>query len=388
MDLHWRPQGFTCPNGDTYPWLWLWDSCFHSIIWGHLGNSERALTELGTALSSQDDDGFIPHLAYLDGNDSHSDFWGRPLTSSITQPPIYGHVVAALTRMGIAVPEELSVRAARGLRFLLERRRRSETGLIELVHPWESGCDDSPRWDDLYAPRSSASGSDPYDKNLWFTRKGELLASIERSATGAPLSNLEFAVGSVAFSAVTAFCSAELASVTGDDDLAGMGSDLAAALSRRWSPELCTWLDDGPTASGSGRFRTLEALLPLLVETDPAVTDAVIAELTDESAFAGEFGTWQVHKGEPRFNRGVYWRGPAWPQLDYLIWLAVRRAGRGDVADAIATQTRRGMDRSGFAEYWDADDASGGGAIPQSWAVLGICMATSAAKDDPSNRTS
>lgn len=374
MERHWRAKGFTCPNGVTYPWLWLWDSCFHSIIWSHLGNPERAVLELETALSSQDSDGFIPHLAYLDGSDSHSDFWGRGATSSITQPPIYGHVVAELTRRNVEVPRTLQEQAARGLRFLIEERRRSESGLIELVHPWESGCDDSPRWDDLMAPDSSTDGPDPYDKDRWFARKGELLASIRRSESGAPLSNPEFAVGSVAISAITAFCAAELAAVTGDGELDAMGRELAGQLRGRWSPELRTWVDDGPTATGSGRTRTLEGLLPLLVETDQAVIDEVVEALTPGGGFAGEFGLWQVHPDEPRFARGTYWRGPGWPQLDYLVWLALERVGQRELALDLARRTRRGAKASGFAEYWDADTADPGGAVPQSWAVLAVCM--------------
>ncbi|HTO01892.1 MAG TPA: hypothetical protein VL068_14580 [Microthrixaceae bacterium] len=374
MAEHWRPQGFTCPNSTTYPWLWLWDSCFHSIIWGHLGDPERALTELATALSSQDADGFVPHLAYLNGYDGHSEFWGRSGASSITQPPIYGHTVAELTRLGIEVPEELRVKATAGLNYLLRERRRSSSGLIELVHPWESGCDHSPRWDDLMAPGNVDSALDPYDKDIWFHRKGELLGSIARSASGAPLWNPEFPVGSVAFSAIVAFCAEELASVTHDEDLARMGRELGAELQGRWDSELRTWVDDGPTASGSGRIRTLEALLPLLVETDTSAIGEVVAELTDPAAFGGEFGLRQVHPGESRFAAGSYWRGPTWPQLDYLLWIALKRAGNSEVASTVAERTGHGAERSGFAEYWDSDSGEPGGAMPQSWAVLAICM--------------
>ena len=224
LEQHWRAQGFTCPNGTTYPWLWLWDSCFHSIVWAELGEAERAVSELAVALSGQDADGFVPHLLYLDRSDTHDAFWGRPATSSITQPPIYGHTIAELGRRGIDVPADTVERATAGLRFLLERRRRSRAGLIELVHPWESGCDHSPRWDDLIVPPAAGAGRstvDPYDGERWFERKGELLAGIHRSRSGSPLWNDDFAAGSVAFSAITVFCVDELVSVTGDASLAG-----------------------------------------------------------------------------------------------------------------------------------------------------------------------
>ena len=50
----WRPRGatipaggFCVPNPTTYPWQWLWDSCFHAVVWAHLGD-ERAVVELRT----------------------------------------------------------------------------------------------------------------------------------------------------------------------------------------------------------------------------------------------------------------------------------------------------------------------------------------------------
>jgi hypothetical protein len=397
LDDQWREPGFSCPNGTTYPWLWLWDSCFHAIVWAELGEPDRAVSELAVALSGQDDSGFVPHLLYLDGSSAHAGFWGRAHTSSITQPPIYGHTVAELARRGIEVAPGTLERATAGLRFLFEQRRRSPAGLIEIVHPWESGCDHSPRWDDLMVPpgagpdsagsdsaASDSAGSgarrgavpeDPYDEAVWFRRKGELLSTVRRTSGGAPLSNDAFAVGSVAFSAMTVFCADELVTVTGDRSLASMAAEVREALADRWEPGLRTWIDDGPTARGSGRIRTSEVLTALLVETRREVVGAVVDELTDPSGFGGDFGPTQVHRGEPRYRPASYWRGPSWPQLDYLLHVALERAGRSDTARLVADGTVRGAVGSGWAEYWDADTGRGGGAAPQSWTTLAACLA-------------
>ncbi len=386
LDEHWRAPGFTCPNATTYPWLWLWDSCFHSIVWAELGEADRALQELRTALGGQDGEGFVPHLRYLDGFDGHQALWGDPPVrdgvpaSSITQPPIYGLTVAELVRRGIEVPTDLLDSAAAGLWFLLERRRRSPGGLVELVHPWESGCDHSPRWDDLMSP-GHAPSVDPYDERRWFERKGELLSSIRRSPGGAPLDNDEFAVGSVAFSAIVAHCARALAGVSGDRAMLASADELAAAVAARWDPGRRTWVDDGPTAQGSGRIRTSEALLGLLVHHDPSVVDDVVAELTDLDAFGGGFGPAQVHRDEPTYRRGSYWRGPSWPQLDHLLIAALARAGTpagADGARRLATASAIGAVRSGWAEYWDPDTVAPGGAAPQSWSTLAICWNESA----------
>ena len=60
---------------------------------------------------------------------------------------MYGHAVAELLRRrGIAVPDEVVERAVLGVQFFL-RDRRHPSGLIAITHPWETGCDDSPRFD-------------------------------------------------------------------------------------------------------------------------------------------------------------------------------------------------------------------------------------------------
>jgi hypothetical protein len=386
LESHWREPGFTCPNDTTYPWLWLWDSCFHAMVWAELGEPDRALSELAVALGGQHRSGFVPHLRYLDHSRVHDEFWqhrpvgSAPSASSITQPPIYAMAVVDLVWRGIDVPDELVERATAGLWFLLDRRRRSAAGLIELVHPWESGCDHSPRWDDLMSvglEAGSATAPDPYDEQHWFDRKGELLTSVHRDADGAPLWNDEFAVGSVAFSAITAHGARELATLTGDALLSDAATDLTAALARRWDPQRRTFLDDGPTARGSGRIRTSEALLPALVVRDADVVAEVAAELTDSSALGGAFGPAQVHRDEPTFRAGSYWRGPSWPQLDHLLAVALATSGVAEgeaAAGPVARASAAGAVRSGWAEYWDPDDAAPGGAVPQSWTTLAVLL--------------
>jgi len=367
LEAAWRDDaigGYCVPNATVYPWQWLWDSCFHAVVWAQLGD-ERALIELRSALSDQTDDGFVPHLRYGPGHHPHEALWGRRGGSSITQPPMYGHAVAEVARLGLAPTSDLVNRAQRGLEFLLERCHRTAAGLVELCHPWESGCDDSPRWDDTVP-----GGRTP---KAWYALKGELVASIERSSSGAALHNPAFAVGSVGFSALVAWNAIELATVTGDEHLVSSARELADAIDGRWDADLVTWIDDGPTAQGSGRVRTLDALLPALVSPRPEV----FAELLDPGAFGAECGPRGVHREEPSYEPDEYWRGPAWPQLTYLLWVAATSSGSEEVGSALVRSMVSGVERSGYAEYWVADTGAPLGAVPQTWSnlVLRMCRA-------------
>lgn len=365
LDAAWRDDGagggYCVPHPHTYPWQWLWDSCFHSVVWADLGDP-RAVAELTSVLAYQDADGFVPHLRYGSGANPHADLWGVRNVSSITQPPMYGHAARVLSDGGFVVPPEVLRRARLGLEFLLQRRRRSAAGLVELCHPWESGCDDSPRWDDALEGEWTSA--------RWFDRKGELVGTIERLAGGAPVHNPEFAVGSVGFSALVAWNALELASLTGDAPLRAEAEHLVAALDARWDAALGTWIDDGPTATGSGRVRTLDALLPLLVCPRPSAFD----QLIDPQAFGAACGPTGVHRRESSFAPEGYWRGPAWPHLGYLLWCAATKWRRSDVSRSLVRSITRGAVASGFAEYWEPDSGNGLGAIPQSWTLLIMAM--------------
>jgi hypothetical protein len=187
LDRHWQDAGFTVPHPDVYPWRWLWDSCFHALVWLELGD-ERALEELRAVFRWQHADGFVPHIGY-EGGSAHHSLWGRGDASTITQPPMYGHVVAALGEAGLDVPAEMVERAAAGIGWVLRHRRRGEDRVV-IVHPWESGCDDSPHWD-AWCPGPG------WDRRRWYERKGELVRALHLDGHGAALGSSEFEVALV-----------------------------------------------------------------------------------------------------------------------------------------------------------------------------------------------
>ncbi|WP_420638332.1 MGH1-like glycoside hydrolase domain-containing protein [Candidatus Poriferisocius sp.] len=365
LAAHWVPEGYTAPNPATYPWQWLWDSCFHALCWTELGD-DRGLEEIRTALSVQAADGFVPHMNYVREPGVAADLWGRPGASSITQPPMYGHALAEMVRRGVEVEPETVAAAEWGLRFLLFDRERLPGGLVALCHPWESGADDSPRWDD-FCPGG-------FTRDRWRPIKNRLVATVERSACGSPVANPAFDCASAGFNALVVFNAWELASVTGRTEVTERADELAGCLAAQWDEPRRTWADAGLAATGSGRARTLDGLLAMLVAEEPDRIDAAAEALTDPEAYGGGCGPAGVHRAEPGFDPRAYWRGPAWPQLSYLMWVGLLRHGRQEAAAAVAAATVRGAMRSGFAEYWDPDDGTAGGAVPQGWAAVAALM--------------
>jgi hypothetical protein len=373
LHAHWREPGFCVPNATTYPWQWLWDSCFHAVCWAHLGEGDRAVSELSNLFAHQSDDGFVPHMTYWQDGTTHATFWGRPGTSAITQPPMYGHALAELHRLGVTVPDQLVARAGRGLQYLFATRFRDGVGPV-ILHPWESGCDDSPRWD--------AWCASPWSFDQWKVVKGELVDSLtgadgsSLAADGSPGGNTRFEVTSAGFAALVAFNALELAVITDDDRLRSEAGAVADGLDRRWDPTRSTWTDlvvVGPDATAG--VRTLDALLPVLVSADSAAVSRAFTVIDDDGGFGGRFGPAATHRAEPSFDPGAYWRGPAWPHLTYLLWVAATRRGLDLVAAGLRRRLLAGAGCSGFAEYWQPDTGAGLGAVPQSWAALAAVVA-------------
>jgi hypothetical protein len=357
MEAHWSAHGYTVPHPARYPHQWLWDSCFHAVIWAELGD-DRAVTELASVFRHQAPSGFVPHLTYDGGHEPHAGLWGRPRTSSITQPPLYGHAVAVLARRGLDIPAEVVERAQRGLGFLLHGRPRLD-GLVTIVHPWESGADDSPRWDDW------CGGA--WDARSWRRRKGELVRSIEHAADGSPVANRPFTVASAGFNALVAFSATELAGAIGDGDLRREADAVAEALESCWDPQRATWVDRASGGGGSGAVRTIDALLGHLVSDRPFG-----AELFSADGYGTGHGPAGVHVEEPSYDPGAYWRGSSWPQLTYLLALAAGRRGDAAAEASLRGSLRRGAATSGLAEHWHARTGAPLGAVPQSWTGLAI----------------
>jgi hypothetical protein len=353
MNNAWREPGFCVPNQETYPHQWLWDSCFHALVWSALG-SDRGVTELQSCLARQHPDGFVPHMIYWQQPELDRDFWGRSETSTITQPPMYGHAIAELVRAGWPIPAELFDKARRGLQQLFGRPR-TPAGLIPVIHPWETGCDDSARWDTLVP-------DGPGDRvDRWRTVKSDLVAGI---AAG----RHDFVVGSVGFNGLVAWNALELASVSPDDseELTVAATELSALVAARWVGD--RWVDDGPA---SGDIRTLDSMAALLVDPRQEGFDALL----DPAAFGAPYGPRGAHRDEPSYDPNIYWRGPAWPQLSYLMMVAAHRAGHRSLSAELASQLVAGARQSGLAEFWNPETGQGLGAMPQSWAGLGLVAA-------------
>jgi hypothetical protein len=364
LNRAWDESGGYCrPNRRSYPHLWMWDSCFHAIAWSALGD-ERGLRELDAIFVGQLPNGFLPHMRY-----GRRTYARGPLkaVSSFTQPPVYARALKAAMDAGNTPSDRLLDGARRALQALWRDRERD--GLLVIVHPWEAGTDDSPRWD-------SWVGSSNWSRRVWTAFDRSLLKGTVFSPDGQAIDNPSFAVAPASFNAIAADAAVTLGELLGDTTWIARGRALADALDdAAWDAEELLWRDVAFAGGGaSTRIPTLDATLPALCTADSAKSSAALQQLRDADRFAAPYGPRFVPAHHPTYNPVQYWRGPAWPQLNYLAALAARRCGDDELGDDLGRLTKRSVLRAGFAEYWNPETGRGLGAKPQSWAAIAAAM--------------
>jgi len=148
--------GFTVPTARLYPYQWNWDSAFTALGFSTF-DRDRAWTEIETLFDAQWPNGMVPHIVFRSDDPDYfpgPTVWQTgttPPSSGHSQPPVAASVVCELLETG----DETDTARARVLfpklmayhAWFHNHRDPDETGLVAIMHPWESGRDNCPDWD-------------------------------------------------------------------------------------------------------------------------------------------------------------------------------------------------------------------------------------------------
>jgi hypothetical protein len=398
--------GYTVPTARLYPFQWNWDSAFVAMGFA-TGDCDRALTELEHLARGQWSDGMIPHIVFHGPSDTYfpgPDVWGtgsrapagRPATSGITQPPVFA---TALRFVWDAMPDDARrarrervaalYRAALAWhRWWVRARDPQGTGLVAVLHNWETGSDNSPAWDAALARvppttstpirRRDTSHVDPAMRpsDVDYQRYIHLVDTY-RAAGWDPewqWAVAPFKVAEVQTTAILARATEDLAALAGalgEDREAGELGDmrrrLCAGLMRQWRPALGRFVSHDLVAGRDIETATHAGFVPLLaLDVDGPTGTAATTELT---RWLGEvrLGLPAVPRSSPDFEPKRYWRGPVWAIVNWLLILGLHRNGRPDLAERLRMGTLAAIERAGFAEHFDPLTGEGGGGGSFSW---------------------
>ena len=385
---------YTIPTKGLYPFQWNWDSCLTALGLAHYDEA-RAWTEIDTLFAHQWPDGMVPHIVFHVLNDSYFPgpaVWrtGRPTaTSGITQPAVAGFAVRRL--FDRAKDKTLAAERARALlpkidawhRWFYENRDPRGEGLVAIIHPWESGRDNSIDWDEAFERvptdgvepyvRRDTQHADPahrptkaqYDRYIWLVQRFRGLDWDNSKLHDAS----PFRIVDPGFNAILIRSCADLADLAdelGEPRVAAENRARAergvAAMERLWSEPhgqyLCLDRVTGQlvdSASVGGLLAAFAAVPPTRAE--------VVARTIERLAGATRFIVPSHDPADARFDSKRYWRGPAWLVVNYMIADGLARAGETAIAERIRESSLELIAESGFAEYYDpiSGEPLGGG---------------------------
>jgi len=404
--LHKNDLGdWTKPAPRLYPHQWSWDSAFIAIGLARV-NIDRALRELESLFQAQWQDGRLPHIVfnpqardYFPGPDRWACAELTPLapklpeTSGLVQPPVHAIALECLWQVGDASIrtriEALLPKVIEWHRYLATSRDPDGSGLISIYHPWESGTDNSPRWDEPFsrlevgevppyvrhdlkhvADASERPTQPEYDRYLWLV---EGLKNVRYDDAAAHRSH-PFLIKDVLMSAIFSAGGASLARLSGSSDVAEWGARASAAVLRSVDADSGLALDWDVRANVPVRVQTCAGLAPLLLpEISADALESMVNLACGPRFAAGEAFAFPVVPSttpdSPGFQARAYWRGPSWPVFNWLLTDALRRHGRPDVAAALREANLGLLSRpeAQFAEYFDPYTAEPLGSLEQSW---------------------
>ncbi|MFA6449737.1 MAG: trehalase family glycosidase [bacterium] len=371
--------GFTCPSPTAYHWQWLWDSCFHAIAlrWNE---PDFAKGELLSLLSGQWEDGRIPNMVHIGKNwrfDSIIHNTGRD-TSGITQPPI---IADAAMRVHAVSPDKGFLEKAYGplvsyYEWLGTKREPKNDGLIEIYHPWESGIDNSPRWDSIFHIRR-------FHRKLFDLTKGRIMLKF----TGTKYDNegmkrvspylvrgIDMNCYYYANLKAMAAMARELGKPAEADAFEQRAQKTAdAVMKRMWSEEKQMFGDLIGRDEKLSVVPTLFSFMPLwagLVSDERA--KIMVGQLTDTKRFWTKYPVPTTDLTHPMFDPEGYWRGTVWINTNWFMIEGLARYGYNDIAQDVKERTLKMVDAGGIREYYNPLTGEGLGAKSFAWSTLVI----------------
>ena len=402
----------TKPSPHLYPHQWNWDSGFISIGYARY-DQERAQQELDTLFAAQWKNGMLPQIVFnpdaLGGYFPEPDFWQAErsanypkdfLTSGITMPPV--HAMAALRIFQFAADRDAAREWLRNIypkvlalhEYFYRERDPQQEGLVYLRHPWESGLDNAPTWDDpLKAisvdkaklpryerrdlkkgiPASQRPSDDDYDRYVFLVDLFRRLNYDE----AAIYQECPFLIQGPLFNSILSKSNedlVEIGAILGEDtgQVQEWHRQTNRALEKLWDPRHGAYDVFDLRAGEPVGTLTAAGFLPLLCGAPTseqaqgiykALESASFCPMHDSSCFS--IPNYSLEGAS--LNASNYWRGPVWINTNWLLMQGLLRYGFKEKAESVRYHIIDLVRRWGFHEYFDPYKGTGYGADNFSW---------------------
>lgn len=384
---------FTVPSPERYPFQWLWDSCFHALMYASLNEPEKAKAEIRSLVRKQHQSGLLPHITFWHDTPNSLPNWGRELrghdlnhvfgvagTSSLTQPPLLARTVVELYQKtnDMAFLTETYPSLIHYFNYLHTQRTSRWSHLPFIINPDESGEDNARRFDEPLTLATETTDSDHLTRRLDLMEKLSLCDFDTKTCM-----RNHFAVIDVSFNCIYL------------DGLQAM-SEIAALLGKsltkkqlyrrisRVKKEIRKKLSNDSIHFYSVDVRTKRQIqtldwtifMPLfagLVDSEGA--EILVEKLFDKKQFWSEYGVRTLPLTDAAYQPDTgFWRGPVWFAPHYFIYKGLLRYGYTAEAARVKNKTKLLLENDGWREHYNGDTGKGFGAHHFTWGGLYLAM--------------
>ena len=394
-----RKNGYTLPtNNKLYPAQWNWDSAFIALGYSHF-NLDFSITEIETLLDGQWDDGMVPHILFHEKDTSYfpnHTTWkcGKNIPSSgITQPPVLAIILKKIIENN-QLNDDQNSRILKILKkikkyheWFIKFRDPNKTGLVSILHPWESGYDNSPIWDEPmnnilvdkelnYQRRDlEVSNSDErplkidYDRYVTIKDQFRDVNYDPNKLYGLSIFN----VVDVGFNSLFLKANKDLVKLLKKFKLNYDELDLFISKSESEIIKLYNYDSDEFVSKDLNTNKDISI---------PSITNyfTLIADLKNDKLNKKIINNLKNHNLNEKyifstikpdhqtFEEKRYWRGPIWINCNWIIYQGIKNKDK-DYSITIKNETISLIDNKGFHEYYSCNDGSVMGANNFSWSA-------------------
>lgn len=410
---------FTKPAPSLYPHQWNWDAGFIALGYAR-SDYQQACAELSALFRGQWANGMVPQIVFSVENVGQYFpgyfFWdtrgvpGKPRnvrTSGITQPPIHGFILQRLLECSPDLKasrpyfQRMFDRIVLLHQYYYQFRDPQREGLAFICHPWESGMDNLPTWEEVFTQiQFHPSEVPPYERRdlehvdapyrprkQSYDRYIYLVNLLRKGRYQEPeiWKSYPFQVQEPLFNALLN---------RSNESLIEMGQWLRrdtsqikewqiqtnyALNTKLWDEEKSCYTSFDLVHQRYIPIRTAGGLMPLFCGApDTAQAEKIVALLRSPS-FEGTVDNpaWlcaSTALDEPGFDPCRYWRGPVWVNINWMLYHGLNRYGYIDLANRMRSDSLDLVRKYGFWEYYnpwknlpETEKTGGYGADQFSW---------------------
>jgi hypothetical protein len=323
---HWEggdgltPYPYIASAAFMYPLQFFWDEFYHAILLADLNDPKLAYQFIDNFSFAQAPDGGMPGGLSFTRNVAE---YRKEVTrkgSNDMQPVLVGVTLSQLGNKPGWPKDKIKTiydTYNKYVNWLYKNKDIDKNGLVEYTNSFNSGADDSPRFDSLFAKGNHIG----------------VIQSVEGVEQNVWLSLLHYNLS-------------KMATELGLADAAKNHAKKAALLESKiekyfWNEPDGMYYDINTSTHQQIKVKSEFTFMAMFLKNarKDRIERLIKEHLTNPKEFWLNYPVPSVALSEPAFTESTMWRGPVWPNVNWLICLGLEQQGYKDIAKELALKT-------------------------------------------------